>query len=84
MYGSLLRSLLAAVLVVSAAIASGCAHQMTKPTTTLDEIRIDDDLTLRRMVVRNGTPTRTVLFLHGFPETIYAWQNIAPALGDGL
>jgi pimeloyl-ACP methyl ester carboxylesterase len=83
MYGSLLRSLLAAVLVVSGALATGCAHQMSKPTTTIDELRIDGDLTLRRMVVRNDTPTRTVLFLHGFPETIYAWQNIAPALGDG-
>ncbi|WP_197427142.1 alpha/beta fold hydrolase [Noviluteimonas gilva] len=56
---------------------------MSKPTTTIDALRIDDEITLRRMVVRNGPPTRTVLFLHGFPETIYAWQNIAPALGEG-
>jgi pimeloyl-ACP methyl ester carboxylesterase len=83
MYGSLLRSLAAAVLMVSAAMTPGCTHQMTKPTTTLDEIRIDDDITLRRVVVRNGTPTRTVLLLHGFPETIFAWNNIAPALGAG-
>ena len=34
------------------------------------------------MVVRNLRPKGTVLFLHGFPETLYAWKDIALALGD--
>ncbi len=37
---------------------------------------------LRRMVVRNPRPKGTVLFLHGFPETLYAWKDISLALAD--
>jgi pimeloyl-ACP methyl ester carboxylesterase len=33
------------------------------------------------MVVRNAAPKGTVLFLHGFPETLYAWADIAATLG---
>jgi pimeloyl-ACP methyl ester carboxylesterase len=43
---------------------------------------IDGDITLRRMVVRNPAPKGTVLFLHGFPETLYAWKDISLALAD--
>ena len=49
---------------------------------TIDFIAIDKDITLRRMVVRNAQPKGTVLFLHGFPETLYAWKELALALGD--
>jgi pimeloyl-ACP methyl ester carboxylesterase len=34
------------------------------------------------MVVRNMRPKGTVLFLHGFPETLYAWKDISLALAD--
>lgn len=47
----------------------------------IDFVRIDDDITLRRMVIRAANPKGTVLFLHGFPETLYAWKDIAVALG---
>lgn len=47
----------------------------------IDFVRIDDDITLRRMVVRAANPKGTVLFLHGFPETQYAWKDIAVVLG---
>jgi pimeloyl-ACP methyl ester carboxylesterase len=43
-------------------------------------LEIDNDITLRRMVVHNANPKGTVLFLHGFPETLYAWKDIALAL----
>ena len=43
---------------------------------------IDQDITLRRMVLRNPKPKGTVLFLHGFPETLYAWKDISLALAD--
>lgn len=43
---------------------------------------IDKDITLRRMVLRNPKPKGTVLFLHGFPETLYAWKDISLALAD--
>lgn len=40
-------------------------------------LEIDKDITLRRMVVHNANPKGTILFLHGFPETLYAWKDIA-------
>lgn len=45
-------------------------------------IQIDRDITLRRMVVGNPDPKGTVLFLHGFPETMYAWKEASLALAD--
>ncbi|WP_271543992.1 alpha/beta fold hydrolase [Bradyrhizobium sp. CCBAU 45321] len=45
-------------------------------------IEIDEDITLRRMVVHNANPKGTVLFLHGFPETLYAWKSISLTLAD--
>ncbi|MCA6116286.1 alpha/beta hydrolase [Bradyrhizobium sp. WSM 1738] len=45
-------------------------------------MKIDQDITLRRMVLRNPKPKGTVLFLHGFPETLYTWKDISLALAD--
>jgi len=45
-------------------------------------LEIDKDVTLRRMLVRNPRPKGIVLFLHGFPETLYAWKDISLALAD--
>lgn len=50
--------------------------------TAIDFFEINEDITLRRMVLRNARPKGTVLFLHGFPETLYAWKEIAEALAD--
>lgn len=44
------------------------------------ELQISPDITLRRMVYRPAQPTGTVLFLHGYPETMYAWKPIAESL----
>src|ERR1700752_826907 len=49
----------------------------------IDFFEINEDITLRRMVLRNPGAKGTVLFLHGFPETLYAWKDIGLALaGD--
>jgi pimeloyl-ACP methyl ester carboxylesterase len=48
----------------------------------IDFFEIDADIRLRRMVVRSPRPKGTVLFLHGFPETLYAWKDISMALAD--
>jgi pimeloyl-ACP methyl ester carboxylesterase len=50
--------------------------------TSSESFEIDSDITLRRMVVRNPRPKGSVLFLHGFPETLYAWKDISLALAD--
>jgi pimeloyl-ACP methyl ester carboxylesterase len=43
-------------------------------------IEIGEILTLRRMIVRAPAPKGAVLFLHGFPETLTVWKNIATTL----
>ena len=48
----------------------------------IDLLEINKDITLRRMVLPNPRAKGTVLLLHGFPETIYAWKDIAAALAD--
>ncbi len=49
--------------------------------TDVGFLKIDKEITLRRMVVHNAKPKGTILFLHGFPETLYAWKDIALTLG---
>ncbi|MCW5658760.1 MAG: alpha/beta hydrolase [Burkholderiaceae bacterium] len=43
---------------------------------------IGNDIKLRRMLVRNPNAKGVVLFLHGFPETLWIWKDIATTLGD--
>jgi pimeloyl-ACP methyl ester carboxylesterase len=71
------------VLVLASLIASGCAHRPGEPEQRdgVGFIRLDRDITLRRMVVRPAHPKGAVLLLHGFPETLYAWQAVALDLG---
>jgi len=56
-----------------------------QPTLEIGTIAIDADITLRHMVARpvgasHGNTRQTVLLLHGFPETLLAWKEIALAL----
>jgi pimeloyl-ACP methyl ester carboxylesterase len=51
-----------------------------QPKVEIGTIAIDPDITLRRMVIRPTEPKGTVLLLHGFPETLYAWKDIGLAL----
>jgi pimeloyl-ACP methyl ester carboxylesterase len=53
-----------------------------QPKVDIGSIAIDTDITLRRMVVHPAEPKGAVLLLHGFPETLYAWKDIAGALAD--
>jgi len=70
----------ASVAMASAASASaGTAIPVTGPK--IDFIKIDETITLRRMVTRPASPRGTVLFLHGFPETLAVWKEIATTLG---
>ena len=45
-------------------------------------VRLDEDITLRHLVVRNPHAKGAVLFLHGFPESSLAFRDIAMRLGD--
>lgn len=80
----LLRTLFAAAvsLGVSISPASAQARSEARPVADVGFIEIDADITLRRLVVHNPKPKGIVLFLHGFPETLYAWEGIARSLAD--
>jgi len=53
-----------------------------QPQIEIGTIAVDADITLRRLIVRNPRPEGVVLLLHGFPETVYAWKDIALVLGE--
>jgi pimeloyl-ACP methyl ester carboxylesterase len=77
------RKVLAAVALLCASIAPGHAQSSEQERKAgIGFIEIDKDIMLRRMVVHSERPKGTVLFLHGFPETLYAWKDIALALAD--
>jgi pimeloyl-ACP methyl ester carboxylesterase len=50
------------------------------PKMEISDVQVNPDIKLRQMVYRPEHPKGTVLFLHGFPETIYAWKPIAESL----
>jgi pimeloyl-ACP methyl ester carboxylesterase len=60
----------------------GCARisSVQNSKAEVGFIDINPDIKLRRMIVRNSRPKGIVLFLHGFPETLYAWKDISLVL----
>lgn len=52
------------------------------PNMEISDVQVNPDIKLRQMVYRPAHPKGTVLFLHGFPETIYAWKPIAESLSS--
>jgi len=74
----------AAVAGLCSSIAPGHAQAPSEQQRNADIgfFEIDKDITLRRMVAHNPRPKGIVLFLHGFPETVYAWKEISLALAD--
>lgn len=79
-----LGKLFAAALLLGSSIAPAHAEPAhgQEPKVEIGYIAIDTDITLRRMVVHNPKPKGTVLLLHGFPETLYAWKDISLALAE--
>jgi pimeloyl-ACP methyl ester carboxylesterase len=69
-------------LVLGSTAALGCNSNPPAQAQKLDigSIEVDQDITLRRMVVHTASPKGTVLLLHGFPETLCAWKDISLAL----
>lgn len=73
----------AASLGLAASMAGTPAHAMpNEPSADIAVVDIGEDIQLRRMVVRAPEPKGTVLFLHGFPETLHVWKDISLALGQ--
>ena len=76
---SSIQKLLTVVLVLIVLISAGCAQISLEQNSKAEIgfIDINSDMKLRRMIVHHATPKGVVLFLHGFPETLYAWKDIS-------
>ncbi len=69
-------------LLASAVLSAASLAGHAAPEPDIGFVEINDDITLRRMVVHPRDPQGTVLLLHGFPETLHAWDAIATDLGE--
>jgi pimeloyl-ACP methyl ester carboxylesterase len=65
-------------------IVARCAHisRAQDAKAEIAFIAINTDMTLRRMIVHHASPKGVVLFLHGFPETLYAWKDLSLMLAS--
>lgn len=70
-----------ATLLLATAIAAGTTAETAAQPAETGFVRIDGDITLRHLRVRNAHPKGAVLFLHGFPESSLAFKDIAISLG---
>ncbi|PWK34258.1 alpha/beta fold hydrolase [Cupriavidus plantarum] len=66
----------------STSTAMTASHDVADVVFEVGNVEVGADLHLRHMVVRPSAPKGTVLFLHGFPETMFAWKEIARTLGQ--
>jgi pimeloyl-ACP methyl ester carboxylesterase len=73
-------ALLAAALALGTSITPAQAQHSHQQEAEIGFVKIDRDITLRRMVVRSPKPKGVILLLHGFPETLYAWQEVSRSL----
>lgn len=80
---SALRLTAAGAVALAATLLIGGARAAAPqpPVPEIGFIQVSPEIKLRRLVVRNAGAKGTVLFLHGFPETLYAWKDIAVQLG---
>jgi pimeloyl-ACP methyl ester carboxylesterase len=77
------RQLMATALSAFFPALPGCApFHGERSRMDIGYVDINPEIKLRRMVVRAPNPRGVVLFLHGFPETLYTWKNAAEALGS--
>lgn len=90
-FRSTLSAGVAAAAVVLGGLSGNAVAVDSRPVAEASYLDLSPEIRLRRMVVRKpanqGTPGTmnpkgTVLFLHGFPETMLAWQEVARTLGQ--
>lgn len=79
----LLPMITAAAVALGASISSAATHEdADRPKAEIGFIELNDDITVRQMVIRNPQSNGVVLFLHGFPETLHTWEAVAASLAD--
>lgn len=71
-----------AALALSVIACGNLPMTSASPKAEISEVQVNPDIKLRQMVYRPAHAKGTVLFLHGFPETMYAWKPIAESLSS--
>jgi pimeloyl-ACP methyl ester carboxylesterase len=82
---SVKRLAVATAIATVALCVSACSNlpqASAPPKAEISQIQVSPDIKLRQMVYRPAHPKGTVLFLHGFPETMYAWKPVAESLSS--
>ena len=81
----LLPMITAAAVALGASISSAATHEdADRPKAEIGYIELNNDITVRQMVIRNPQSNGVVLFLHGFPETLHTWEAVAASLADNM
>jgi pimeloyl-ACP methyl ester carboxylesterase len=79
---SFMQKLIAIAFMLGFSILTGCAQHPPAQASKAEVgfVEINADMKLRRLIAHNPRPKGTVILLHGFPETLYAWKDVYPAL----
>ncbi|HYI28286.1 MAG TPA: alpha/beta hydrolase [Bradyrhizobium sp.] len=79
----LLPTATAIALALGASISPAATQEDAyQPKAEIGYVKLDEGITVRQMVVRNPKSKGSVLFLHGFPETLHTWEATAAFLAD--
>ena len=79
----LLPLITATTLALGVSISPAATQEDThQPKADIGYVKLDNDITVRRMVVRNPKSKGVVLLLHGFPETLHTWEATVSFLAD--
>jgi pimeloyl-ACP methyl ester carboxylesterase len=71
----------ATALALGAPISPAATHEDSyQPKAEIGYVKLDKDITVRQMLLRNPKSKGVVLFLHGFPETLHTWDATAAFL----
>ena len=70
-------------LALNASISPAATQEYAnRPKAEIGYLKLDKDITVRQMVVRNPKSKSVVLLLHGFPETLHTWESTVAFLAD--
>ena len=70
-------------LALNASISPAATQEYAnRPKAEIGYLKLDKDITVRQMVVRNPKSKNVVLLLHGFPETLHTWEATVAFLAD--
>ena len=77
-----LRKAFAAFAIAVSALPASAQEAPGAHTAQIGFVQVSPEIKVRRLLVQNRRPGGVVLFLHGFPETLYAWESLAETLGS--